>query len=428
MISIDENIIKSLIYPNKNNIIYADYTGTGQCSPLIDDYLKEHIYPYYANTHSNSYNSKIMTENIDKTRKLIREKLNVLDNQAIIFTGNGSTGTINHLVSSIDFKKYSKQNINIIISLYEHHSNYLPWLEKTKIYSNIKIYIIPLTDVGEIDYEWYSNLLMKLDLNDFNITSITACSNVSGIITDIIKIKNIINQYLKNCLLFVDYACLAPYKKIDASLSDACFISPHKFIGGISTPGLLIASNDLFMNKCPYNPGGGCVIMADDKQVLYDDNIEVRETGGTPNIIGIIRIRLILMIKEHFQDTITKNEEFMVTYIHNKLIKLSSRVNNLTVLYLNKSLDKRLPIICISLNDCPYNDIVKIMTNLFGIQTRGGVSCCGIFARYINNKMKINGWCRISFHWLMTMYEINYILNAIEYISINHKQLSKYKY
>lgn len=424
MITIDFDTRKNLLFYNKK-FIYADYTGTGQPSPLIDNYLNTNVYPYYANTHSNSLWSTIMTNQIKNSREYIRKKMNLRDDQKIIFTGNGTTGAINHLVNSLNYVKYN--NINIIISLYEHHSNYLPWIEKSKLYSNMKIYIIPLKD-GIIDYEWYTDLLTKLNPNDLNITSITGCSNVSGIITDIKNIRNIINRILgPNGLLFVDYACLAPYKYIDASLSNACFISPHKFIGGITTPGLLIADEKLFMNKCPYAPGGGCVKQADDTEIIYEDNIETKESGGTPNIIGIIRIKLVLMIKDIYFDVIQTNEKFITYYVHDKLKNLVSRIPNLTVLYLNKHLHHRLPIVCISISGCHYNAIVKILSNLFGIQTRGGISCCGIFARHIKKTMNIDGWCRISFHWLMTFDEINYILNAIENIAFNHKNLENYK-
>mgnify|MGYP000262023445 FL=1 len=421
MINIPEAIKYNLIYKNGNdNYIYADYTGSGQHSPIIDDYLKKYIYSNYANTHSNSLWSKMMTTRINNCKKYLRKIFNILNDQSIIFTGQGTTGAINHLVNSIDFSNQSK--INIIISLYEHHSNFLPWIEKSKLYPNMELYIIPLSKEGDIDYIWYENLLKKLNTNDLTITSITACSNVSGIIIDIHKIKSIIqNQFQNRSLLFVDYACSAPYKKIDASIFDACFISPHKFIGGTSTPGILIAKNSLFTKKCPYAPGGGCVKVANDIKILYDNNIETREMGGTPNIIGIIRIHLIFVLKQLYFNIIEKNETFIVNYVHHKLKILSNKLPNLTVLYLNKSLNHRLPIVCISIDNCHYNTIVEIMSSLFGIQTRGGISCCGLFARYIKNTMNINGWCRITFHWLMTIYEINYILNAIEYIALNHK-------
>ena len=401
---------------NNVKILYADYIGTGRPSPIIEAYLVENIYPYYGNTHSNSFCSEYMNNEIELTRNYIKSTMNVQCRQSIIFTGNGTTGAINHLVNSLDFKKYNK--INIIISTYEHHSNFLPWVEKAKIYNNIEIILLPLTNDGLIDYNKYAKILLQLNKNNLIITSITACSNVSGIITDLVRIRNIINENIgTEGLLFVDYATLGPYANIDASICNAIFISPHKFIGGNSTPGLLIADTNLFMNKCPYAPGGGCVKKANNEIIDYLENIEERESSGTPNIIGIIKIRLILLLKNKLNDVIMHNEHQITRYVHHKLTFIKNKYSNLRILYLNKHLNHRLPIICINIENRHFNEIVKLMNDQYGIQCRGGVSCAGIFAKYIENTMGISGWCRISFHWSMTHEEIDYILDAIDSIT-----------
>ena len=401
-------------FEDKVKILYADYTGTGLPSPVVDNYLINNIYPYYANTHSNSFCSQFMNEQIELTKKYIKKTMNVKQSQSILFTGNGTTGATNHLINSLNFDKYNK--INILISLYEHHSNFLPWVEKAKKYNNINIILIPLKD-GIIDYDKYSEIFSSLNKYDLTITSITACSNVSGIKTDLTKIRSIINYYVGNKgLLFVDYASSAPYVKIDASICNAIFISPHKLIGGNSTPGLLIADSNLFMNNCPYAPGGGCVKRANDEIIEYIDDIEERESSGTPNIIGIIKIRLALILKDKLFHVITHNEHEIIKYIHNKLTEIQKKYPQLTVLYLNKHLNFRLPIICISIKDMHFNEIVKLMNDKFGIQTRGGISCSGLFAKYVENTMGIKGWCRITFHWSMTQENVDYILYAISYI------------
>jgi selenocysteine lyase/cysteine desulfurase len=102
---------------------------------------------------------------------------------------------------------------------------------------------------------------------------------------------------------------------------------------------------------------------------------------------------------------------------------MTQKYPNLKVLFIGKHMKNRLPIICISIDKCDFNNIVKLMNSLYGIQTRGGISCCGLLANYVENVMNIHGWCRITFHWLMTLEEIDYILNAIEYITQNY-----YKY
>lgn len=402
-----------------NKIIYADYIGSGKPVPIINRYLEKYIFPYYANVHSNSLFSSYMNNLINKTKQYIRQVLNVTETQQLIFTGNGATGAINHLVNSIDYEKYN--NIFIFLSTYEHHSNFLPWVELSKKNNKIYINIIPLTNDGLINYAWYKKTYLSLltyNSNSLFITSVTACSNVSGIKTNLLLLKKIIGN---TGMLFVDYACSAPYEKINASLFNAIFISPHKFIGGDSTPGLLIADKNLFMNKCPFMPGGGCVKQANNEIIEYVIDIEKRETAGTPNIIGIIKIKLILKLKELCFSIIKYNEAKITYYIHNKLYNLQQP--NLKCLYLNKHLNIRLPILCFSIDSIEPKQIVQILNKYYGIQARSGIFCSGLFSKHINDTIQINGWCRISFHWMMTIDDINYIINAIIEIANNHNNL-----
>lgn len=380
-------------------VIFADYTATGRPSPIIDEYINNNIKPKYSNNHSNSQLSSIINTYIDKTYKYFHNKYGHSKN--IIFTGNGTTGCINHLSKLLNWNKYN----NIYISTLEHHSNFLPWSKISKIYG-IKINIIPLDDNGNINLKSLSDNINK---NNNNIISITACSNVTGIKTNLDDIKLIAKN--NNSLLFVDYACLAPYDNIDLELVDACFISPHKFIGGDSTPGLLIISKLLEINDTPCCPGGGCVISADSKNIIYDTNIEKRETAGTVNIIGIIKLRLIFSIYDEIYDIISINEKNIACYIYDKFRRL-----NIDIIFENNV--NRLPIISFNIKNCHYNFVVKLLSDLFGIQVRGGIMCCGLLSEYIN----CEGWCRISFHWIMSRMEIDFIIHAIEFIKLYWKE------
>lgn len=408
LIEIPTDVKYNLVYQEPNiktpfwnsiKVIYADYTATGKPSPIIDDHINSKIKPYYSNTHSNSELSVITKKNINKTYKYLHNKFGHTKN--IIFTGTGTTGCINHLVKILNWSDYN----NIFISTLEHHSNFLPWAEIAKKY-NIKLHIIPLDDTGNINHEILSK---NINPKDNNIISITACSNVTGIKTDLNAIKLIAKS--NNSLLFIDFACLAPYDNIDLEFVDGCFISPHKFVGGDSTPGILIISKLLKICDIPCNQGGGCVISADSKKIIYDTNIEERETAGTSNIIGIIKLKIVFGINYEFIDIINYNEKIISCYVFDKFRKM-----NVELLFKNNI--ERLPIVAFNIKDCHYNFIVKLLSDLFGIQTRGGIMCCGLLSEYLN----INGWCRISFHWLMTKKEIDYIISAVEFISKNFKE------
>lgn len=412
------------------NIVFADWAASGRQSPLIDHIISTRVLPYYSNTHSNASCGIMMKDKIDKTKKYIRKVYNLQNRHKIIFTGCGATGAINHLARSINTTLFKK--ITVLISSFEHHSNYLPWREICKENpNNTQLLIIPIKN-DSIDYEWLDHQLAELNKDSsqiLNIISITGCSNVTGIITDIDLFKNIINRYNTNSkrnYLLIDNACLAPYKKIDLSNIDGTFISPHKFIGGNSTPGLLIADRSLFTSTHSFCPGGGCVKKADGKNVVYYDDIEKRESAGTPNIVGIIRTKYVLMLQQKFIDTIEHNEHIITLYVHNKLEDLSKKYKNFRHIYPKSNIDNRLPIVSLFIDDLHYNFVVILLNDLFGIQSRGGISCCGMFGQTIKEKYGVDGWCRITFNWTMTKEEIDYILKAIEEITTSGKSYMKY--
>jgi selenocysteine lyase/cysteine desulfurase len=451
----DEEIKKLLYKPGiiktpfikKTKITYADFIASGLPCPYVENYIQDKIYPLYSNTHSNAHNGIFMKNIISDTKKYIRSVLNISDDYQILFTGNGTTGAINHLVGCIDYVKYSR--VVIYLSLYEHYSNHLPWVELTNNYPNITVKYIPFVEntnknidnQGIIDIKWLNQSILDLYTDQTNsseftktlvICSISACSNINGIINPLESIKEILDSYPNSNkfhkYFFADYACSAPYVKIDGSLFDALFFSPHKFIGGTGTPGILIGRSCLFTKPKPFCSGGGCVKKASSKIIEYETDIEKRESAGTPNIIGIIKIGKILELKSHYTEIIKLNEQIISDLIKQKIFYFGSKYPTFrSVLYSDDI--KHLPILSFNLSDLHYNFIVVLFNDLFGIQTRGGIGCCGLLAEYIEAKYRFRGWCRISFHWLMSKKTIINIFEALEHIiQYGHKYLDLYEY
>jgi selenocysteine lyase/cysteine desulfurase len=399
---------------NNIQITFADDTASGRPSKYIDNKLTTDIIPFYSNTHSNAYCGIKMRDKIDDVRKKIRKFYKLTDHQKILFTGTGATGAINHLVNSIDYNKY--KHVFIYVSTYEHYSNYLPWVELAKENKKINIKVIPFDINDDIDYNWIKReLIDTVSCHNMNIVSITACSNVTGVKTDIKKLIEIVkNDVNINTYLFLDCACIAPYERLVLKKIDAVFISPHKFVGGTSTPGLLIAIQELFLKGHPYNPGGGCVKKANTHEIIYEDDIEKKETGGTPNIIGIIRLGYVFDFYEKNINKIELKEETIKNYIFKRFREIEKKFGNIYIVMSKK--ENRLPIISFSVTNMNHNYIVILLNDLFGIQTRGGISCCGMLGEYLTEKCSVNGWCRITFNWIMNKEKIDYIINSVEYI------------
>jgi hypothetical protein len=79
---------------------------------------------------------------------------------------------------------------------------------------------------------------------------------------------------------------------------DAVFLSPHKFVGGPVTPGVMIVKKKVIKNSVPASPGGGTVLYVTpvDHQFIADH--ERREEGGTPAIVESVRAGLVFKLQQ----------------------------------------------------------------------------------------------------------------------------------
>jgi len=213
---------------------------------------------------------------------------------------------------------------------------------------------------------------------------------------------------------FVDFGCAAPYVDIDSSKYDALYFSGHKFAGGISTPGILVGRKCLFMHSIPYNCGGGCVkAIKNDDNVIYHDDLEARESAGTPNIIGIIKLKKVFELKEYYKNYIKHNEEALLHLMYAKIKYFKRKYKNFEPIFYH-SYSRRLPILSFNIKKLHHSKVVSLLSNNYGIQCRGGISCAGLLGNYLKQKKNIDGWVRISFHWSMMIEDISMIYFGIE--------------
>lgn len=426
----------------KKYIINADVTATGYPNKLIETYINNQVLCYYNNTHSNAYTGRMMSHFINQAKTIINKSVNAGPHDQIIFTGNGCSGAVNHLIHCLDLRNHSSEETVVFISKAEHHSNHLPWkhLPITLIY-------VPLLDNGLFDQGFLERELIKYQRFPNIIASFIATSNVTGVHQQTYLISQLVHNY--GGIIFWDFAASAPYIPINMHYNDrekqyydAMFISTHKFFGGPGAPGILIAHHNLFKNDVPYCPAGGTVRFACPTYQTYSQDIETKETGGTPNIIGSIKAGLVFDFKNRYQSYIEHWEKTMTPYIQSKLIK----IKNIKIINPIKNINRQ-PIFSFMIVPLHYNMIVVLLNDLFGIQSRGGISCCSLLAqdllgidphqqKQIHDQIVNNhgnpanyGWCRVSFHYSMPKYIVDYIIYAIDFIAKYGSQFKKlYKY
>ncbi|NLP57104.1 aminotransferase class V-fold PLP-dependent enzyme [Lutibacter sp. B1] len=426
----------------EKEIIYTDWTASGRLYRPIEEKMLNAFGPFVANTHTEtSITGSVMTMAYHKARNIIKKHVNAGENDVLIAEGTGMTGVINKfqrilgLKVSENLKKHTviptELKPIVFITHMEHHSNQTSWLETI---ANVEI--IPNDETGLVCYKSFKNLLKKYKDRPIKIASVTACSNVTGIKTDYYKIAKMIHHFGGLC--FVDFACSAPYVKInmhpidkDAYL-DAIFFSPHKFLGGPGTSGVLIFNKKLYKNMVPDNPGGGTVSYTNPwGNHDYIDDIETREDGGTPGFLQTIKAALSIQLKEEMGvENILAREHEINNIVFNKL----STVSNVNILANQHK--NRLGIFSFYINDVHYNLVVKLLNDRFGIQTRGGCSCAGTYGHYllhVDQQTSKNiedqimegclierpGWIRMSIHPTLTNKEILYVCESIKSVAEN---------
>lgn len=428
----------------KKNIVYTDWTASGRLYRPIEEKILNQFGPFVANTHTETtVSGTAMTKAYHHARHIIKRHTNANEDDVLITDGTGMTGVINKFQRILGLKipenlknfttvPAEKKPI-VFISHMEHHSNQTSWLETIA-----DVEIIPSCEKGLFCLDNLELLLQKYSDRTIKIASITSCSNVTGIKTPFHEAAKLMHQY--NGVCFVDFACSGPYVEIDMhpsdseSYLDAIFFSPHKFLGGPGTSGVLIFNKKLYNNMIPDCPGGGTVSWTNPwGEHKYIDNIEDREDGGTPGFLQVIKTALAIELKEEMGiENILQREHEIVDFVFSQL----DPVENIKILAGQHK--NRLGVISFFIEDLHFNLGVKLLNDKFGVQTRGGCSCAGTYGHYLlhvdqetSNKLvneitigdliKKPGWIRMSIHPTTTDEEIAFVCDSIIALAKNHK-------
>jgi len=428
----------------KKKIIYTDWTASGRLYRPIEEQLLNDFGPFVANTHTETtVSGTAMTKAYHHARNIIKRHTNASKDDVLITDGTGMTGVVNKFQRILGLKvpENLKDFITVpaekrpivFISHMEHHSNQTSWLETIA-----DVEIIPSCEKGLFCLDNLALLLKKYADRTIKIASITSCSNVTGLKTPFHEAAKLMHQHHGVC--FVDFACSGPYVAIDMhpedpeAYLDAIFFSPHKFLGGPGTSGVLIFNKKLYNNMIPDCPGGGTVSWTNPwGEHKYIDNIEDREDGGTPGFLQVIKTALAIELKEEMGiENILQREHEIVDFVFNELNPISN------IKILAGQHQNRLGVISFFIDDLHFNLGVKLLNDKFGIQTRGGCSCAGTYGHFLlhvdqetSNKLvneitigdliKKPGWIRMSIHPTTTDEEIAFVCESIRDLAENHK-------
>jgi selenocysteine lyase/cysteine desulfurase len=447
----------------KKKLVYADWIASGRLYEPIEEKMLKEIGPLVGNTHSESSATGIaMTSAYHHAQKLVKNHVNANDDDVLIFTGTGMTSAIAKLqrilglkvpeqavhycaLTKEDFtncKDIPNKNKPVVFLTHtEHHSNHTSWYETLA-----EVVMLEPDDKLMVNPDVLRSEIVKYKNRPLLIGSFSACSNVTGYFPPYYEMAKIMHEHDGFC--FIDFAASAPYVKIDmhpqdtTQQLDAIFFSPHKFLGGPGSAGVLVFNKKLYKNQIPDTPGGGTVKWTNRwGGHSYISDIEAKEDGGTPGFLQGIKAALAVSLKEQMDtEKIYKREKELNNIAFNELKKIKG------LHILAENITDRLGVFSFYVDGIHHNLFTRLLNDRFGIQARGGCSCAGTYGHFLLNvDFKLSkeitdrieagdlslkpGWIRLSLHPTMTDIELKFIIKAIRETAEKAKEWgNEYRY
>ena len=446
-------------------MVYCDYTASGRCLRFVETYLQS-LQKVYANTHTeDDITGRSMSQLLHEAEEAIKASVNAGPGGRIIACGTGATGAIDKLqqIIGVAMSPATRQNLSEIVTRsdvdedtfraavrehqpivfvgpYEHHSNEISWRQCLAETVEVR-----LDRHGHVDLEHLEQLLQDPAYHGrMRIGSFSAASNVTGIKTDVRAVTTLLHKH--DALACVDYAACAPYVEIDMNPEplqegddaaiDAIFVSPHKFLGGPGSSGVLVFNERIYHRELPPSvSAGGTVDYVGPDDQDFINHIEEREKAGTPGVLQTLKAGLVFQIKDRVGVDVINKREHELTQ---RVMRSWGDDENIEILG-NPDPGSRVGIISFNLRDpggnyLHHKFVTALLNDLFGIQSRAGCSCAGPYGHRLLDIDNVTssryrqvvqqgycgmkpGWCRVGLHWVMDDAEANYVIDAVHFIA-----------
>jgi selenocysteine lyase/cysteine desulfurase len=448
-------------------LVYCDYTASGRSLTFVEKYLLE-LQRFYANTHTeDDITGRSMTRLLHEAETIIKQAVNAGSGGRLVCVGTGATGAIDRLQQILgiaippatrqahwermrdffgsdvarEFLVFERRRQPVVfVGPYEHHSNEVSWRQ-----GNATVVEVQLASDGGIDLAHLESLLLNpAYLGRHRIGAFSAASNVTGMRSPVHEIARTLHRH--GAVACFDFAASAPYVSIDMNPPpdpdgsdpslDAIFISPHKFLGGPGSPGLLVFTERLYNRELPPTVGGGGTVDyvgMEDQDFIAD--IETRERAGTPGVMQTLKAALVFQIKSGLTvDRIEAREAELLRRAFD-----SWKGNDRIEILGNPDPNRRIPIVSFNIRT-PSGSylhpkfVTALLNDLFGIQSRAGCSCAGPYGhRLLGIGSEVSrqyrefvrqgfqgikpGWCRVGFHFAMDDPDAEYIIETVNFLA-----------
>ena len=375
---------------NGKRIVYLDSTATSLKPQAVIDKENEYYTRYSANIFRGIYTiSEEATAEYEDVRDNVARFIHAPSKDEIVFTRN-TTESINLVAAGIETSD------EVVASIMEHHSNFVPWQQLTKCS------VWRLGKDGKLNL----NDLEKLITPKTKVLAITAVSNVLGTINPISQICQIVKRINPKCLVVVDAAQAAPHMPIDVRSWGADFVafSSHKMLGPTGV-GVLWGKMELLETLPPYQYGGEMI-----KEVHVDKTVFAKPPhkfeAGTPHIAGVIGFGAAIDYLEKLgMDNVRAHEVEITAYA----LKQLKQIGDITIY----GPQERGGVIAFTMKGVHAHDIAQILDE-DNICIRAGHHC----AMPLHEYLKISATARVSFYVYTTKEDVDALIEGLEKVKI----------
>ncbi|HRN70139.1 MAG TPA: aminotransferase class V-fold PLP-dependent enzyme [Candidatus Woesebacteria bacterium] len=428
------------IFQHHTSLTYLDSAATSLKPISVINKIEEYYKMYSANIHRGIYQiAEKATEEYEETRKVLALFLNAKRPEEIIFTKN-TTEAINLVASSLGLDIMNPED-EIVTTILEHHSNFVPW-QQLSFKTGGVFKIIGINENYELGITNFSNVILSKAKNPVTIeqdpsssttpqddivnlkqivtkkTKILALSYVSNTLGTINPVKEIIAEAKKinpEIITVVDAAQAIPHMKVDVQDLGCDFLafSSHKMLGPTGV-GVLWGRYELLLQMSPYQFGGDMIKQVKLEQTTFND-VPHKFEAGTPNIADVIGLKEAITYLQYYGfEAIRKHELRLKMYAVSELQKV---FEDTITIYSPQVNERTAGIITFTLDGIHAHDIAQVLDEE-NIAIRAGHHC----TMPLHSHLQIPASARASFYLYNDEEDVYKLVSGIKKVFTTFKK------